>query len=123
MRYTRWINYIFIFGFFCHCSCSAQKLTKEEFSALLPQRNKHKEGEAAENHFPSQPDLPNNFNNDIFFLVSNANDSYDAETIAKDVIGLPLGARESDFSKVTVYQDEQFDSDAVVIDAGGKKAK
>ena len=120
MRYTRWINYhIFIFGFFCHSL--AQKLTKEEFSALLPQRNKHKGG-AAENHFPSQPDIPN-FNNDVFFLVSNANDSYDAETIAKDVIGLPLGARESDFNKVTVYQDNQYDSDAVIIEASGKKAK
>ena len=98
-----------------YCSGTAEKLTKEEFSALLPQRNKIKD---VVDHFPNQPELPDSMTStDVFYLISNANDSYDEEIMANDVLGLPLGAQESDFSKVTDSPDDE--SDAVVIQAGG----
>ena len=118
MSYTRCIYYIFILGHFAESLCgSAEKLTKEEFSALLPQRNKVKD---VENHFPNQPELPDSITDkEIFYLISNANDSYDEEIMAKDALALPLGAQESDFNPVTYNQNNQGDDDAVIIEAGG----
>jgi hypothetical protein len=118
MSYTRCIYYIFILGHFSDSFCgSAEKLTKEEFSALLPQRNKVKD---VENHFPNQPELPDSIaEKEIFYLISNANDSYDEEIMAKDSLALPLGAQESDFNPVTYSQNSQDDDDAVIIEAGG----
>ena len=118
MSYTRCIYYIFILGHLAESLCgSAEKLTKEEFSALLPQRNKVKD---VENHFPNQPELPDSITDkEIFYLISNANDSYDEEIMAKDALALPLGAQESDFNPVTYSQNNQGDDDAVIIEAGG----
>ena len=116
MRYSGKILYLFVLGHLVYLCNSAEKLTKEEFSALLPQRNK-----VAENHFPSQPELPSSsVTKDMFILVTNTNDLYDKDVMAKDVLGLPLGTQEGDFSKFTNDQDEyDDDGDAIIIEAGG----
>ena len=57
----------------------------------------------------------------MFILVTNTNDLYDKEVMAKDVLGLPLGTQEGDFSKFTNDPDEYNDDggDAIIIEAGG----
>ena len=116
MRYSSYILYLFVLSHFEYLCCSAEKLTKEEFSAFLPKRHK-----VAENHFPSQPQLPNSsVTQDIFVLVTNGDDLHDKEIMAKDVLGLPLGSQEGDFSKFTSAQDEyNGGDDAIIIEAGG----
>ena len=83
-------------------------MTKEEFTAL-PQRDK-------ESHFPIQPNLPP-VQDQMFILLSEANDTYEGQLIASDTPGLPLGAKDDDFENfVDVYA---ISDDAVVITEKG----
>lgn len=89
---------------------SSQVLTKE--GSLLPQRDK-------EAHFPSQPQLPTAMSDSkqMFVLISEANDTYAQNLIARDTPGLPLGSEEGDFEKVAANPTTV--DDAVILDAQG----
>ena len=57
---------------------------------------------------------------DLTIDISDGNTTYEDSLIIEDTIGLPIGAKESDFEKVSVGEDEAIAGDAVILDAGGK---
>ena len=56
----------------------------------------------------------------INYNISDGNKTYEDSLIIEDTIGLPIGAKESDFEKVSVAEDEAVAGDAIILDAGGE---
>lgn len=89
-------------------AAKAQKAASSEFKQ--PQRSK-------EDHFPNQPELPQQ----MFLLVSEANNTREQNIIDDDTPGLPLGSNIDDFEDIITSPSLTVSDDAVVIDPKSKE--